>query len=64
MSVRRLLDRPEGEPEPEPQPAMLGDWLALLEIERSSLIAQVRAIERILVKYGRLSGETLPRRIR
>lgn len=38
----------------------LADWLSLLEAERQALIVQLRAIERVLVKHGRLRRATVP----
>lgn len=39
-------------------------YLDDLEAERDALIMRLRQVEKPLVKYGRLKGETLPRRVR
>lgn len=67
MTVRRLLPRkeePEDEQPPDVGALMLADWLTALEGERDAVIMRLRQIERILIKYGRLPEESLPRRVR
>lgn len=39
-------------------------WLDLLQLERDTLIARLRGIDAVLIANGRLSHETIPRRIR
>jgi len=53
-------DRPELPPDGAP----LADWLDYLMIRRQALIAELRAIDRPLVKHGRLRAYTLPKRIK
>jgi len=60
----RLLRRGEAHEVPDAGALALADWLTALEGERDVVIMRLRQIERILVKYGRLADETLPRRVR
>jgi len=60
----RLLKRGEAHEPPDVGALSLADWLTALEGERDVVIMRLRQIERILVKYGRLADETLPRRVR
>lgn len=65
MSVRRLIergqDRPEGATAPEHVP--LAEWLDYLDHRRAVILMELRQIEPVLVRYGRLQNET-PRRTR
>lgn len=68
MGVQRFLQR-DNEEDPARKvaggdPVPLRDWLEDLEAERDWLIMRLRAVERPLVKYGRLKNETLNRRAR
>ncbi len=60
----RLLKRGEAHEPPDVGALALADWLTALEGERDVVIMRLRQIERILVKYGRLPEESLPRRVR
>ena len=40
------------------------EWLRYLEIQRETLIRQLRHIDSVLVRHGRLSAPTLKRRQR
>jgi hypothetical protein len=64
--VRRLLPRREHEADGQEPPEFvpLAIWLESLEWERDAVIMRLRQIERVLVQYGRLDGETLPRRVK
>lgn len=42
----------------------LDEWLDDLMSERDAVIMRLRALERPLVKYGRIKVESLPRRAR
>lgn len=42
----------------------LDEWLSNLENERRTLIARLRHIDSVLMKYGRLKRETIPERVR
>ncbi len=60
-----MMTLPQQWTEPEVQPPTVQDeWLDYLQSKRDALIMELRAIERPLVKYGRLRNETLPRRAR
>lgn len=59
---RMLYNEGEG---PDPETTVpLADWLDTLEAERDAVIMRLRQIDRVLVKHGRLSSETIPRRNR
>ena len=61
----RVLGTPPGEERRlEAQTVPLDVWLDDLEAERDALIMRLRAVERPLVRYGRIKGETLGKRIR
>lgn len=60
-----MMTLPQQWTDPEVQPpAMPDELLDYLQLKRDSLIMDLRAIEKLLVQYGRLRNETLPRRIR
>lgn len=40
------------------------EWLDDLTVQRDTLIMRLRQVEKVLVRYGRLKKETLPRRWR
>lgn len=61
--VYRVLGRRD-EPATETQTVPLDVWLDDLEAERDALIMRLRSVERPLVRYGRIRGESLPRRVR
>jgi hypothetical protein len=42
----------------------LDAWLDNIEAERDALIMQIRSKDNILITFGRLKRETIPRRVR
>ena len=67
MGIRRPLhEDPNGDGAelPPVDAVALGEWLDYLEIRRQALIVELRAIDRPLIKYGRLRAYTLPKRIK
>lgn len=61
-SVERLLIHDEGEDDPRMVPlAVFLDWV---ETRRDSMIMELRDLDKILIRYGRLRTETIPRRQR
>ena len=48
----------------KPNEVPLEIWLRNLENERDCCISRLRHIDKVLVEYGRLKSETIPRRIR
>lgn len=63
MSVRRLLDRGDDE-QPQPVSVPLTEWLEDLMMERDALIMRLRFLEKMLIRHGRLTNESLSRRER
>lgn len=64
MTVSRLLPRPD-EPEQLPEKyVLMAEWLELLEHQRDVLIMELRYVERVLIRHGRLREESLSRRMR
>lgn len=63
--VQRMLQREPDDDgdERRPSPA-LAEWLDYVEVERETLIRRLRHLDAILVKHGRLNGQTIPRRQR
>lgn len=55
---------PQAEPPQEPGNVPLDVWLDDQEAERRTLIMRLRRLDRILVRYGRLTQPTLPERTR
>ncbi|MGB5059703.1 MAG: hypothetical protein WBO48_13450 [Candidatus Promineifilaceae bacterium] len=64
MSLYRLRSSENGQDEGQPEIVPLAVYLDGLENRRNALIVELRGIDRQLVAYGRLKGETLPRRVR
>lgn len=62
-SIPRLIVD-SSQPAEQSPPTSLAEWLDYLQTQRDALIMQLRAVERPLVRYGRLKTETLPRRSR
>lgn len=60
--VERMLERDEGDERPGP-PA-LEEWLDYLEMRREVIIRELRHIDGVLVRHGRLNQNTLDRRTR
>lgn len=57
MSVERLLP---GRRRKEGPPAILEEYLDVLEAQRRALIIELVAVEEVLVKHGRLKKGTVP----
>ena len=51
-------------PQPPFPTVPLETWLDNIEAERDALIMQIRSKDRILMSFGRLKHETIPRRVR
>ena len=47
-----------------PYVILLNEQLDQAEVERDALIMRLRQVEKFLIKYGRLKGESIPRRQR
>lgn len=63
---RMLVDEGErpARPRPPSKTVPLDVWLDQQEAERDALIMRLRQIDKVLVEFGRLKRETLPRRVR
>ena len=64
MSVTRLLSRNGEEPDKPPDSVSLAEWLDYLNNRRDLILMELRQIEPVLVKYGRLNKETPRSRMR
>ena len=62
MTLYRLRgdEDPEKDTSDKPDPA----YLEYLLLRRDALIMELRGLDKILITYGKLSRETLPRRVR
>ena len=46
------------------KPPPVDEWLDFLMEQRAAVIQELRAIDRVLVKHGRIREETLEKRVR
>lgn len=64
MTTEQRTDGEQPSDRTSPSSYMFELWLDAQEEERRAIIMRLRQIERVLIKCGRLSEESLPRRER